>query len=118
MHGWKKLHQPVEEDTQAFAGREEAAVEKVELVIILHEELQSSLIPAGGTHCLQGWKRGKKNIGRERRMGGKDEIYGAAHAGQPYGLQPRWEKSHPKGFVGRTAGGEGNGTELSSSGPP
>lgn len=51
-------------------------------------------------------------------MGGKDEIYGAAHAGQPYGLQPRWEKSHPKGFVGRIAGDEGNGMELSSSGPP
>lgn len=72
MHGWKKLHQPVEEDTQAFAGREEAAVEKVELVIILHEELQSSLIPAGGTHCLQGWKRGKKNIGRKREENGRE----------------------------------------------
>lgn len=64
--GWEKLHQPVEEDTQAFARREEAAVEEVELVIILHEELQSSLIPAGGTHCLQGWERGKRHVGRKR----------------------------------------------------
>lgn len=66
IHRLEKMHPPVEEDTQAFAGREEAAVEEVELVIILHEELQSSLIPAGGTHRLQGWKRGKKNIGRKR----------------------------------------------------
>lgn len=53
----------MEEDTQAFGGREETAVKEVELVVILHQELQPSFVAARGAHRLQGWER--------RHMGGK-----------------------------------------------
>lgn len=72
--GWEKLHQPVEEDPQAFAGGEEAAVEEVELVVILHEELEPGLVPAGGAHRLRGRERRKRHVRRGERRRGKDEI--------------------------------------------
>lgn len=67
--GWGKLHQPVEEDTQAFGGREETAVEEVELVVILHQELETSFVAARGAHCLQGWEM--RHV--SERRGGKGE---------------------------------------------
>lgn len=58
----------MEEDPQAFAGGEEAAVEEVELVVILHEELEPGLVPAGGAHRLRGRERGKRHV-----RGGREE---------------------------------------------
>lgn len=63
------MHQPVEEDTQAFGGREETAVEEVELVVILHQELQPGFVAARGAHRLRGWER--RHVGEKR--GGKQE---------------------------------------------
>jgi len=53
----------VEEDTQAFVGREETVVEEVELVIILHQELKPCFVAARGAHRLRRWER--------RHVGGK-----------------------------------------------
>lgn len=59
----------MEEDTQAFGGGEEPAVEEVELVVILHQELEPSFVAARGAHCLQGQERrnggGKRGGNRE-----------------------------------------------------
>lgn len=63
--GWGELHQPVEEDTQAFGGREETAVEEVELVVIFHQELEPGFVAARGAHRLWGWE--EERCGWEER---------------------------------------------------
>lgn len=59
----------MEEDTQAFGGREETAVEEVELVVILHQELEPGFVAAWGAHRLRG--RERRHVGGKR--GGKQE---------------------------------------------
>lgn len=83
--GWGKLHQPVEEDTQVFGGREETAVKEVELVVIFHQELKPSFVAAWGAHRLRGWERRHVGGKRGEETGRKCQIYRAAHAGQPRG---------------------------------
>lgn len=43
---------PVEMNTQVLVSREKALVQVVQLVVVLHQQLQTGLVPAGRAHRL------------------------------------------------------------------
>lgn len=77
--GREKLHQPVEEDTQASVRREKTVVEEVELVVILHQKLEPRFVAAWGAHCLQGQER--RHVGGKRVGNGKEmsDLWSCTH---------------------------------------
>lgn len=53
-HEWKcYIFLPVEMNSQCFVWGKEPLVQEVELIIVLHEELKSSIVTTGGSHGLR-----------------------------------------------------------------
>lgn len=57
----KKRHSPVEENPQVSIWGEEAGVQEVQLAVVLHQQLQACLVPAGGPHGLCGKEREERD---------------------------------------------------------